>query len=456
MKKTIYIFSFIAVSMTSIMAQNSFNAIKTSQRGGILTTLVNPADLAGMPQKFDLNIVGFDLTVANNIVNFTSSELGKTSDFKDRFFNNATTEGLNVRVNLDVVGPSLAIALNKKTAVGLITRARMNMALNNIDIITGKAIVDGTYSSSTSLPYTTPRINNMSANLNGWGELGAVISTEIFKDVRHSVKIGGTLKGIFAGSYANTYLSNFSMTFDTTAAGRLQLRNGSGNLGIEYSGNSDPLKSVSDNLFGAPTGLGIDAGISYQYKNIETGKYIFKLGASLLDLGSMRISLNKNNSRQFTINSSAIIDPKTISGKDLDAIITNIKNTGAVTEQASDTSITVNLPMALNLQADVNVWKAFYVTLNLQRRATDELNPRSMQAANYLTLTPRMMTRFIELYMPFTFAEVQGTTIGAGFKLGPLYIGSTSLISALMSEKNKAIDFHFGIRAGFGKRFKNK
>jgi Family of unknown function (DUF5723) len=453
MKKIIYTISFIAITMNQINAQNSFNAIKTSQRGGILTTLVNPADLAGMPQKFDLNIVGFDMNVANNIVNFTSSELGQTSDFKDRFFNRATPEGLNVRINADIVGPSLAIALNKKTAVGIITRARMNMALNNIDIITGKAIVDGTYSSGTSLPYTTPRINNMSANLNGWGELGAVISTEIFKDARHSVKIGGTVKGIFAGSYANVYMSNFKMTFDTVA-GNLQLKNGSGNLGLEYSGNSDPLKSVSDNLFGAPTGLGIDAGISYQYKNITTGKYIVKLGASLIDLGSMRVSLDKNNSRQFVINSSATIDPKKINGKDLDAIIANIKNTGAVSEQTSDTSITLNLPMALNLQADVNVWKSFFVTLNLQRRATDELNPRSMKALNYFTVTPRMATRFIELYMPFTFAEVQGTTIGAGFKLGPLYVGSSSLISAMMSKENKAIDFHFGIRAGFGKRFK--
>lgn len=454
MKKHIYTFCFLTLSFVQIQAQNSFNAIKTSQRGGILTTLVNPADIAGMPQKFDLNIIGFDMTVANNIVNFTSSELGQTNDFKDRFFNSAKPEGLNVRINADIVGPSLAIALNKKTVVGFITRARMNMALNNIDIITGKAIVDGTYSSSTSLPYTTPRINNMSANLTGWGELGAVISTEIFKDSRHSVKIGGTIKGIFAGSYANTYMSNFKMTFDTITGGNLQLQNGSGNLGLEYSGNSDPLKSVSDNLFGAPTGLGIDAGISYQYKNVTTGKYIFKLGASLIDLGSMRINLDKQNSRQFTINSAATIDPKTINGSDLDAIITNIKNTGAVTELTSDTTITLNLPMALNLQADVNVWKAFFVTLNLQRRATDETNPRSMRALNYLTITPRMMTKFIELYMPFSFSEVQGNTIGAGFKLGPLYVGSSSLVSAIASTENKAIDFHCGIRAGFGKRFK--
>jgi hypothetical protein len=71
MKKLFLIITLGGASL-QFCAQNSFNAIKTSSRGGILTTLVNPADLAGMPQKFDFNLIGFDLNVSNNTLNFTS------------------------------------------------------------------------------------------------------------------------------------------------------------------------------------------------------------------------------------------------------------------------------------------------------------------------------------------------------------------------------------------------
>ena len=452
MKKLFLIITLGGASL-QFCAQNSFNAIKTSSRGGILTTLVNPADLAGMPQKFDLNLIGFDLNVSNNTLNFTSSELGKTDDLKDRFLNSVAPGGFTMRVNADIVGPSLAIALNKKTTVGLITRGRVFVAMNNIDVALGKSIIDGTTASSITLPYNSPNVNNMSMNMLGWAELGLTGSREIFKDKNHSLKIGGTVKALFSGAYANVYMNNLKFRLAEDATKKLYIDNASGNLGIEYNGSNDPLKDISNNLIGGPSGLAFDAGISYQLLGKKPGQYIVKLGASLLDVGSMNFNLNRTNSRQFSINPGPH-DPTKLQGGDIDAIIASIKANNVATELPTDSNIIVNLPMAYNFQADINVWKPFFVTFNLNRRATNSENSRSMQALNYLTITPRIASRFIEVYVPFTFAEVQGTTIGAGLKLGPLYVGSSSLVSALASNENKAIDFHFGLRAGFGKRFK--
>jgi hypothetical protein len=452
MKKLFLIITLGGASL-QFFAQNSFNAIKTSNRGGILTTLVNPADLAGMPQKFDFNLIGFDLNVSNNTLNFTSSELGKTDDIKNRFLNSAAPEGFTMRVNADIVGPSLAIALNKKTTVGLITRGRVSVAMNNIDVALGKSIIDGQLPGTVSgSVYQSPDITNMSMNVVGWAELGLTGSREIFKDKHHSLKIGGTVKALFSGAYANIYMNNLKFTA-TESGSAVAISNASGNLGMEYNGSNDPLKDISSNLIGGPSGVAFDAGISYQLLGKKPGQYIVKLGASLLDIGSMNFNLNRTNSRQFSINPGPH-DPTKVQGSDIDAIIASVKSNNIATELSSDTNIIVKLPMAYNFQADVNVWKPFFVTFNLNRRATNAENARSMQALNYLTITPRIASRFIEVYMPFTFAEVQGTTIGAGLKLGPLYLGSSSLVSALASNENKAIDFHFGLRAGFGKRFK--
>lgn len=331
------------------------------------------------------------------------------------------------------------------------TRARVNVALNNIDVAFGKAIADGTYNPGTTLPYNTPTINNMSANVIGWGEVGLTAASEVYNYRRHSLSMGGSLKVLFPGAYGNTYLNNFKMTLDTTSGGNLVMRNGSGNLGIEYSGSSNPINDLGQNLIGGPKGVAFDLGLVYQFKHKDRNGYIVKLGASLLDVGSVRFNSNQATSRQFVINSSATVNPSTIGGSDFDAIIANLKSSGAVSEIPADSSFNVNLPMAYNFLADVNVWKPFYVTMNLQRRASDVANPRNVLGANYFTVTPRFVTRFFEAYVPFSFSEIQGNTIGAGMKLGPLYFGSSSIISA-MGSTNKAVDFHFGIRSGFGKQ----
>ena len=54
--------------------------------------------------------------------------------------------------------------------------------------------------------------------------------------------------------------------------------------------------------------------------------------------------------------------------------------------------------------------------------------------------------------MPLSFSSLQGTSLGLGVKLGPVYFGTGSLLSATFSDNNKAVDFHFGFRGGFGNR----
>lgn len=452
MKKLALIISIFGCT-TMLLSQNSFNAIKTSNRGGILTTLVNPAELAGMPQKFDINLIGFDMNISNNMINFTSSELSNSDDIKQRFLNQTSIAGFNMRVDADIIGPSLAIALNKKTTIGLITRGRLFVNLNNVDVALAQSLIDGSVANGFTLPYTSPNINNMSMNMVGWAEIGVTGSREIYRDKQSSLKIGGTVKALFSGLYANAYLNNFRFSLNKNSSNKILINNASGQLGVEYNGSGDPTNNISSNLVGGPTGVAFDAGISYQLLGEKPGEYRLKLGASILDVGSMNFSLNRTNSRQFVFNPGPH-DPAKIQLSSMDAFIASVKTNNVATEIPTDSNVLVKLPMAFNFQADIHVWKPLFLTLNLNRRATSSDDPRSLQALNYLTVTPRIASRFVEVYVPFTFADVQGTTIGAGFKLGPLYAGSSSIVSALASNTNKAIDVHFGIRAGFGKRFK--
>lgn len=438
----------------NLIAQNSYLGIKTSKHAGILGAMVNPAEIANMPQRIDIHLAGVDASLINNVVNLTTSELGKIDSFTDNFFKSMSPEGLTARVNIDIAGPGAAVIINKKITVGLLTRARLQLGMNNLDFMTGKAIADGQLTPDATLPYTTPHINSMSMNVFGWGEIGGVFAMNLYESKEHTFNMGGTLKGILPGGYANAYLTNFKMSIDTISGGNVRMYNGSGNIGLEYTGSNDPLESIFSNLLGGPSGIGFDLGGSYLYKNKKSGEYILKLGASIVDIGSMSFNLNSQNSRKFTINPAAVLDPKTLQGSDMDDIINRVKASGVATEVPTDSQIIVGLPTAFNFTADWNIWKPLYLSFHMQQSLNSESNPRSIQAANNYSFIPRISFRIFEAYLPVNISSVQGTTIGIGIKAGPLYFGTSSLISAIISESNKALDYHIGLRYGFGKRNK--
>lgn len=452
MKKIFVSCIFILLCKQVFFAQYSYSGIRTSKRAGILSATINPAELANMPQKVDVHFVGFDLNLANNLVNLTPSSIGHLDSFVDRYLNKVSPEGFTFRVNMDVMGPGVAYAINDKMTVGLFTRARLQMAMNNLDIVTARALARSELIENATLPYTTPTINNMSMNLVGWTEIGGSFAMNLYNSKEHSFSIGASIKALFLGGYANSFLTNFKATIDTAAGGNVRISNGSGEIGMEHTGSNDPLENLGSNFMGSPKGIGFDLGATYQYKDKKTGEYILKLGASIVDIGTMSASMNAQNSRSFTINPILNFDPSTIQGDNMDEIINNIKASGIATEVPIDSVQTINLPTAFNLTADWNVWKSFYLTAHVQRPMTKRDNPRSLIAPDFICFTPRISFRVFEAYMPLSFSSLQGTSLGLGVKLGPVYLGTGSLLSATFSDNNKAVDFHFGFRGGFGNR----
>ena len=51
-------------------------------------------------------------------------------------------------------------------------------------------------------------------------------------------------------------------------------------------------------------------------------------------------------------------------------------------------------------------------------------------------------------YIPVTFHEISGTNVGIGFRLGGFYLGTSSMITALINDSKQA-DAYLGFRWGF-------
>ena len=66
---------------------------------------------------------------------------------------------------------------------------------------------------------------------------------------------------------------------------------------------------------------------------------------------------------------------------------------------------------------------------------------------NSYTVTPRIETKAFGLFVPLTYSALTEMNAGAAVKIGPLFLGSGSILTAMFN-KSKQADFFFGIRFG--------
>ena len=79
MKKNFLI--MLSLFGASLFAREHFAGLNTSSRVGILTAGMNPAELANISNKFEVNVLGISLNVANNKIGF--SDLTSDKNIED-------------------------------------------------------------------------------------------------------------------------------------------------------------------------------------------------------------------------------------------------------------------------------------------------------------------------------------------------------------------------------------
>jgi hypothetical protein len=190
-------------------------------------------------------------------------------------------------------------------------------------------------------------------------------------------------------------------------------------------------------------------GTAYSEK---TANYIWKVGVSITDIGSIRYHkpetkgiATKFNGSSYTIDQ---LDPPSDSS-DLYQLSNYYKKLfNAGTESPV---ITMQLPTTLHLSYDryFNKWLGVQGQLNIPLM----FSPVKYYTGNYnpvsLVVTPRAEIPQAGLYVPLSYSLGSGFQMGAALRLGPLTIGSASLINTRILNNTKAADFYFILRVPF-------
>ena len=440
------IVGLLLISTINVIQSQSYVGFLEDNYNGVHGIISNPANIADSRLKMDINLAGISALYGNDYIGFNFSDA--FADYSSVFDNAETYPSTDnfLAFNIDVMGPSVMLSINEKSSLAVYTRGR---GMFNVNEANGNLLEkEGGFDENEDFSIVEADIYG---SFTAWGELGATYARVLLNDEEHFLK--GGLTGKMLQALGNVYIdgSNISVDYDSdtrevTTTGELHL---SDTGDINEEGNTTEALDF-DNGFG----LAADIGFVYEWRpnqsqytkmksdgssitNRGANKYKLKLGVSVTDIGKLLDV--KGTDRLYDLNRTQNVD--NFDGDVLEeALLDNF-------DQISSTqSIDYTLPTALHTNADLSLTPKFYLNLNADISLTSKSKANTGSILNQYRLTPRFESKWLAFYSPISVLSGAGFQWGAGFRVGPLYMGSGSVLSSLFGENTKALDLYAGVK----------
>jgi hypothetical protein len=182
--------------------------------------------------------------------------------------------------------------------------------------------------------------------------------------------------------------------------------------------------------------------------NDKIRKYNYRLGASLIDLGTIYFF---NQAELLNVNTTAdrvwngIDTVKFGSFRELDTtLVTNVG--GSIREK----NFFVWLPLALSVQFDYQIRPNLFANASIVNRI--HFTSNQIARGNQFNTSVRYERRRYEAALNFTLFEYKQPSLGLGLRYRFFVIGTDRLLQTLGLSDVKAFDFFFGIKFQFCKK----
>jgi outer membrane protein OmpA-like peptidoglycan-associated protein len=447
--KKLLVSVFVLTGMLGARAQ-SYLGYMYDNYAGVQSTLYNPASIVDSRFKTDINLFSFSGLVSNDYygVKFTDA-IKNGYDFEKQ----ATKSPLlnnNGLSNFDIMGPSFMFNLAPKHSIAIFTRAR---GIANVTNVNGEFFEKVGNNFDKSKDFNAPP-QNFNTVANAWAELGLSYAAVILDKQTHFLKGGLSVKYLqgIANAYGNA--DNLTLDYKPSLTNDPKLNTITTKGLVSYGESQDYSVNSDYKLNSGSTGVGLDFGFVYEYrpdylkfkttnkdgKSVyfkDVNKYKYRFGLSVTDIGS--IAYKEATQKVYNVN-------RTISEELFNSTKTEdiLKNLYTVVEDKSANK--AYLPTAVHANVDWNMYKKFYLNLNADLNVNSKTAINTNRIANTFSLTPRYESKWFSFYLPLTQSEYRGFQVGSGIRLGPLFVGSGSIISNLISDKSKGVDVHVGLK----------
>ena len=443
MKRTLLLLCFLG-SFFYARSQSYFG-FRDDNYAGIQGALFNPSVIVDSKYKADVTIFSASSTAQNDLygVNFAEVLDGNYDLQADASKNIKSNNRGNF--NVDILGPSFMMNITPKHSVALFSRLR---SVTNIIDVNGELVDEVNKEIAISKGFMVSG-GSPNAVTNSWAEIGASYATILLDDDYHFIKGGITLKYLMAG--VNGYINgnDLSVAFNKNEVDpALSQYYSTGTLrtsaSYDYENGQDP------DFDATSAGVGIDLGFTYEYRtNCHTcvgNRYKYKAAISVTDIGKLNYKNAIENTYDLT---GAVTQDDVDSADDIFEFFD-----ANYTKTATRKGMKANLPTALHTNFDWNINNMFYLNLSSDFSLVDAKKINATAIANSVTFTPRYETRQFSFYLPVTYMQYSGTQVGTGFRAGPIFVGSGSLISNLFSNTSKACNLYVGLKLPIYQNYK--
>lgn len=462
--------ALLLTALQPALAQD-FPGFRAGNYTGVNGVFFNPASIADSRYRFDFNLISVSTMVGNNKASFNLGDLTKSIDgeeLENQFI--GTNAGLSTgMVSVDLHGPSLMFNAGKRASLALTTRVRTTANIVDIDgQLAGKLLDD--LETNVQYPYSIASNADMRLAVNAWTEFGASYAQILRDNGAHFLKGGFTLKYLAGAANGYVNVRNLNGTLNEDAVGEDYLSNTTGRIEVGFGGvNISDIEAAQFPKMES-TGFGGDLGFVYEFRpnheayiseegwQRDRNKYKFKIGVALLDIGSIKYQRDMDRSGGYDIGITGAerLYLNELADKEIDEYKEYFNSRPQYFTPVSGnnaSSYKVALPTTVQLDLDYHLHRGFYAQLAAQLPLAKQevFNPRNYTS---VTFTPRYEGRAIGLYLPVNYNSLTKLNAGVSLRLGPLFVGSGSLLSAALGQSKQA-DVHVGLHFA-GLHSKNK
>ncbi|HLG02133.1 MAG TPA: DUF5723 family protein [Bacteroidia bacterium] len=475
MKKQIR--ALLAVGLLPLASYGQdFLGYANSNYAGVTGIHLNPASIADSRYKADIQLAGFNFLFQNNYVGFSKTALAHEGSYRDAIRRDNDTDkntigfpafadpqfqskylltrqdGKNKSVFLSnrVELPGFMASFSKGGfAVGLTSAVRTYVNVDGIEQpLANQLYADFMDSANWLKPFTNKMF---SVQFMSWVEIGVTYAQIVIDDNEHFFKAGATPKLLLGLGSAYMYAKN--LEYMTVSNDTLTFIHSE----IEYSHSTNfefPANGEVNYKVSSKPSVGLDFGMVYEWRpdwqdhkydmdgetnlwRLSHNKYKLRVGLSITDLGVIRFERGEFSNNFIADVNNWNIDSlgKGLSSSDMPVRALNDSLRARFDSRPTDDVYGMNLPTAVGIQIDYQVWRDFYVNFNSYLAVQWKNNASKVHELTTVSITPRWDHRWFGVMIPFSYNQYRNFNLGACLRMGPLIIGTNHLATYLSSSQ---------------------
>jgi len=461
---------FILMTTSVISVGQSMTGLTFSTYSGVTSSVLNPAMMTGSRVYIDINIIGGNSFFDNDMIFFPAGEKvlrqiwNKDPNFNNgdykynrnyTYFNN--THDKYGYADLHALGPSIMVQAGKH-AFSISTAFRSMHTGNNIPYqIPVLMYEDLDYEDFYLKDFNDSHFSFVSMT---WTELNLSYAINYYERYDDRFTFGVTLKTLFG--HEGAYVAVKNLDFRLIDQNTIQFNNADTEVGIalpiDYETNHYNPKPLTKG-FGAALNLGfmytkkkssyyLSRGrklCSYPYSD-----YVYKVGASLLDLGF--INFTKNAEKHVFDNVGVYWEHyDTVRTDYVKKFIQDYSTAfyGDPNASYAGSRFRIAMPTVLNVQFDYQFYKNFYLGAMWSQPIKYQLN--QLYQPSQVMVMARYENRYLGVSIPVSVFNYRQPRIGLSLRVYSFTIGTEKLGSWLGMADFTGMDFYCSFKINLSK-----